>query len=177
MDDVVQWVSDKLHEILGLSDKFTAEFLVGLAKSSNSSNQFVQKLEKTDAIAISPAVVSFANELWSKVPHRQPREKPARQREREIIREQERNRQYKLLSDSEEDIERTHSARDISAKKKKSKFKSKQRHLRTQKTTAIESDEEEEERRVSEHDSDLDEWERYMYINLAVCSRHDTSSL
>lgn len=163
MEDVAQWVSDKLHELLGLSDKHTAEFLVGLAKSSHSCNQFVQKLEKTGAITISPAVTSFASELWNKVPHKQPQEKAARQREREILREQERYRQYKLLSDSEDDIDGGSSTKDVLSKKKgnKSKLKSKRRHLRTQKPSEIES-EEEEEKGASEHGSDSDEWERYI---------------
>lgn len=160
MDDVFLWVSDRLHEILGLSDKHTAEYFVGLAKSSSSSQQFVEKLQKTGAVSISPSVITFANELWTKVPHKQQREKPAREKERQIMREQERNRQYKLLSDSEDDESIQLQSKAPRKKKGTKRSKDKRRHLRTQKVLEVESEEEEE--KANQNSSDTDEWERYV---------------
>ena len=45
MSELVDWVSDSLHDILGLSDTYTAEFLVGLAKKCSSSEAFLKKLK------------------------------------------------------------------------------------------------------------------------------------
>ena len=42
MADTVEWVSDQLYDILGLSDHYTAEFLVGLVKKTSSSDDSVR---------------------------------------------------------------------------------------------------------------------------------------
>ena len=107
MAEVVEWVSDRLHELLGLSDRYTAEFLVGLARKASSSESYLQQLENTGAIAINDDVRSFASQLWARVPHRAAVEKPARAREREVILQRQRNKAYQLLSDDEEDVKTT----------------------------------------------------------------------
>ena len=62
MADTVEWVSDQLYDILGLSDHYTAEFLVGLAKTS-SSDIFLSQLQDTGAITINDSVRDFASQL------------------------------------------------------------------------------------------------------------------
>ena len=52
-----------LHELLGLSDRYTAEFLVGLARKASSSESYLQQLENTGAITINDDVRSFASQL------------------------------------------------------------------------------------------------------------------
>ena len=64
------WVSDQLHNIIGVSDKYIADYILSLAKKENSVSNFIQKLKETEAIDINPAVVQFANELWNKIPHK-----------------------------------------------------------------------------------------------------------
>ena len=152
-------MSDQLHEILGISDSYIAEFLVGLARKAQSPEAFVRKLQETGAITVNDAVRSFAVELWSKVPHKQQTEKPARAKEREILRMQERNRSYRLLSDS--DGEDTPSAARPSSRSKPRKRK----NLRKEKASAWESESEDEATAVKKGkggDSDSDEWERYV---------------
>lgn len=169
-DDVtVSWVSDQLHELVGLSDRYTAEFLVGLAKKAHSSESYVRKLQETGAIAVNDSVRSFAVQLWSKVPHRQQTEKPARAREREILRQQERNRSYQLLPDSDEDEPKQKSSRkrkgSLGSGGKAKDSSRKRRNIRTEKASAWDSGEEEEEevlavKKSRGGESDSDEWEK-----------------
>ncbi|ELT93001.1 hypothetical protein CAPTEDRAFT_48421, partial [Capitella teleta] len=99
---VEQWVGDKLHEILGISDRTIAEYFVGMAKKSSSPQDLVEGLKKTGTVDIDATMKSFANELWGKVPHKLIEEKPARAVERAALELQKRNMAYKLLSDSDE---------------------------------------------------------------------------
>lgn len=154
----ISWVSDQLHEILGHSDRLTAEFLVGLAKKAQSTDAYLRKLQDTRALTVNQAVRSFAAELWGRVPHKQAVEKPARIREREILQQQARNRSYKLLSDSEDD--------ETSVKTKRlgqRDARRKRKNLRTEKASAWESESDEEAtaaKRNKGEESDSDEWEK-----------------
>ena len=114
-DSIVDWVSDELHDILGLSDRYTAEYLVGLARKAPSTGTFLKQLEKTGAISINEAVTEFSQKLWQRVPHQTAIEKPARAREREAILQREKNKKYQLImegSDDEDEVKhkRRHSS-------------------------------------------------------------------
>ena len=63
MANTVEWVSDELYDILGLSDHYTGEFLVGLAKKTSSSDIFLSQLQDTGAITINDSVRDFASQL------------------------------------------------------------------------------------------------------------------
>ena len=67
MADLDQWVKDRLHDILGLSDKHVAQFMIGTAKRSSGPEDFVSRLKKTGTIDIDQTVVSFAHELYGRV--------------------------------------------------------------------------------------------------------------
>ena len=159
----VSWVSDQLHELLGHSDRLTAEFLVGLAKKAQTPEAYVRKLQDTRALTVNQSVRSFATELWGRVPHKQATEKPARAREREILQQQARNRSYKLLSDSEDD--EASSAAPVRSKRReiRKEAKRKRKNLRTEKASTWESESDEEAtamKRGKRDESDSDEWEK-----------------
>jgi len=65
--ELSRYVGDRLHDILGISDKYVAEYLIGLAGKSSSPSNFIDQLRDTDTIAIDDDVVTFAHELWNKV--------------------------------------------------------------------------------------------------------------
>ena len=160
MSDTVSWVSDQLHGLLGHSDRLTAEFLVGLAKKAQSPEAYVRKLQDTRALTVNQSARSFAAELWSRVPHKQAAEKPARAREREILQQQAKNRSYKLLSDSEDEVS---GAAPVRSKKREKEGKRKRKNLRTEKASTWESESDEEAsamKRGRREESDSDEWER-----------------
>lgn len=159
----VQWVSDQLHQILGLSDKYIAQFLVGLAKKANSVTEFYSRLEDTGTIKLNDEVRRFASELWNKVPHKKVVEKPGRAKERDAIKEQQRTKSYKLISDPEEEDEVDITTTQEDKRKKKVREK-KRKHLRTDKTSKWESDgevaEDESSAKKKKDDSSSDEWEK-----------------
>lgn len=67
MSALETWVNDKLHDILGISDKYIAQYLIGLAQKSKSSEEYIQKLRDTGTIEVDQNVAKFSNELWNKV--------------------------------------------------------------------------------------------------------------
>ena len=56
MGDLNSWVSDKLHELVGISDRSIAEFMVGLCKKSKSPSEFVEKIRDTGTIDVNDKV-------------------------------------------------------------------------------------------------------------------------
>ncbi|XP_073454994.1 pre-mRNA-splicing factor ATP-dependent RNA helicase DHX16 [Aquarana catesbeiana] len=118
MDVVEAWVRDQLHEILGMSDRHVAQFLVGTAQRSSSSVDFLSRLTSTGAIDVTDKVRSFAEELWLKLPHKAPVERPARAAEREALAMQKKNKSYTLLEDSDEDEAKEESKYDKKKRKK-----------------------------------------------------------
>ena len=61
MSEHLTWVSDKLHELVGISDKSIAEFILGLCSQSKSPADFIQKIKDTDCIDINDQVRGFSN--------------------------------------------------------------------------------------------------------------------
>lgn len=140
MANLEQWVNDRLHDILGLSDRYVSQFMIGTARRASSSEDFVERLEKTGTIDIEPSVVAFAKELFDKIPRKQVVEKPARAMEREAIEMDKKNRTYTLLEDSDSDGE-------VVVEKQKGKKKSKdkgnrRKHIRQKKESESSSEEE-----------------------------------
>ena len=64
-----RWVGDKLHDILGISDKYIAQFMIGLASKSENLGDFVDRIRATGTIDVDDNVMGFAQELWQKVPN------------------------------------------------------------------------------------------------------------
>ncbi len=67
MANLEQWVNDRLHDILGLSDRYVSQFMIGTARKASSSQDFVARLEQTGTIDIDQSVIAFAQELFDKV--------------------------------------------------------------------------------------------------------------
>ncbi|XP_075962833.1 pre-mRNA-splicing factor ATP-dependent RNA helicase DHX16 [Anarhichas minor] len=141
MANLEQWVNDRLHDILGLSDRYVSQFMIGTARKASSSQDFVDRLEQTGTIDIEPSVVAFAQELFDKIPRKQVVEKPARAMEREAIEMDKRNRTYTLLEDSDSDVEAVKETEK--GKKKKDKDRGNRRkHIRKKKESASSSEDE-----------------------------------
>jgi hypothetical protein len=64
------WVSDKLHDILGFSDKHAVEYLVSLSQSTKTSESFREKLQGFLG-PLDGDVLNFANDLWQRAPHQE----------------------------------------------------------------------------------------------------------
>lgn len=169
MSDLVQWVSDQLHDILGLSDRITSEFLVALAKKCSSGEAFLRKLKDTKAVKVNDRVSSFALELWGKVPRQKAANPYLASREKEVaaIVAEKKNKSYALLSEEEDDEVHSRSAlsRKNRARDKKERRSRKRENIRKGKSSLESESSEEEEKpapaakRGRDSDSD-DEWER-----------------
>ncbi|KAM7383051.1 hypothetical protein PAMP_002737 [Pampus punctatissimus] len=164
MANLEQWVNDRLHDILGLSDRYVSQFMIGTARKASSSQDFVARLQQTGTIDIDQSVIAFAEELFDKIPRKQVVEKPARAIEREAIEMDRKNRTYTLLEDSDSDGD---AVRDKPKGKKKSKDKdrgNKRKHIRQKKESESSSEEEVPERSNSNHksvkDEEEEEWEK-----------------
>lgn len=156
MAELSTWVSDKLHDVLGFSDKYTVEYLIGLAKSSTSPESLVQRV--SEGLNVDDKVATFASELWSKFPHATgPAEHPYRAKERALIEQRQKYMGYALLSDDDDDDD------DKVIKTNESKKDRKRKHLR-RKTESSSSDEDSlrgnDASKAIGNDSDSDEWEK-----------------
>lgn len=154
MAELSTWVSDKLHDVLGFSDKYTVEYLIGLAKSSTSPESLVQRV--SEGLNVDDKVATFASELWSNFPHATgPAEHPYRAKERALIEQRQKYMGYALLSDDDDD--------DKLIKTNESKKDRKRKHLR-RKTESSSSDEDSlrgnDASKAIGNDSDSDEWEK-----------------
>ena len=110
--EIVDWVSDELHDILGLSDRYIAEYLVGLARKASSTQNLITKLENTGAITVNEEVRQFYHQLdGDKIPHQAVSEKPARAKEREAKLQREQNKKYQLIMEDSDEDEPKHKRR------------------------------------------------------------------
>lgn len=156
MSELTSWVSDKLHDVLGFSDKYTVEYLIGLAKNSANPESLVQRV--SEGLNVDNKMASFAAELWSKMPRKtQPAEHPYRAKERALIEQRQRFTGYTLVSDDGKDEEQLIRAME-------SKKDIKRKHLR-RKTESSSSDEDSPGGTVgaskeTPNESDSDEWEK-----------------
>ncbi|XP_072331461.1 pre-mRNA-splicing factor ATP-dependent RNA helicase DHX16 [Scyliorhinus torazame] len=132
MGSLEKWVNDQLHQLLGLSDKYVAQFLIGTAQRSTSVPDFIRRLEETGTIDITQEVRLFANELWMKIPRKQPIEKASRAVEREALAMQQKNRTYTLLEDSDES--------EPEEQQSQHKGKKKRKHIRKKQAASSGSD-------------------------------------
>uniref|UniRef100_A0A7N6BIE6 Pre-mRNA-splicing factor ATP-dependent RNA helicase DHX16 n=1 Tax=Anabas testudineus TaxID=64144 RepID=A0A7N6BIE6_ANATE len=146
MAGLEQWVNDRLHDILGLSDRYVSQFMIGTARKASSAQDFVTRLEQTGTIDIDQSVIAFAEELYEKIPHKQVVEKASRAIERQAIEMERKNRTYTLLEDSD--------------RKKKSKDKdreNKRKHIRQKKESESSSDSGQS---VKKEEEEEEEWEK-----------------
>ncbi|KAM9325352.1 pre-mRNA-splicing factor ATP-dependent RNA helicase DHX16 isoform 2-T2 [Gastrophryne carolinensis] len=161
MDGVEVWVRDQLHEVLGMSDRHVAQFLVGTARRSSSSADFISRLDDTGAVDVTDKVRRFAEELWLKLPRKAQVERPARAAEREALAMQQKNKSYTLLEDSEEEEEEEKPGSQSDKKRKR-------KHLRKRRKEESSDSEGEHARKekipspqiISDNEEDQEELER-----------------
>ncbi|MGH0163487.1 UNVERIFIED_CONTAM: hypothetical protein FKN15_045048 [Acipenser sinensis] len=144
MAGLEQWVSDQLHEILGLSDKYVSQFLIGTARRSSSGADFIQRLRDTGTIDIDHRITAFAELLYSKIPKKQAVEKPARALERHAVEMERKNRTYTLLEESESEGESQGGQEEEEKRRKRKKEEGRERkrkHLRQKRAASSSSSE------------------------------------
>lgn len=147
-EEIVSWVSDRLHEIVGLSDRQVAEYITELAKRSVSKKELLGKLQSVGALSMGAAVETFACELWNKFPRDQALGKSRSKLKNTQV-------HYKLLLD-DEPLERSLVPVETGQRIKRKRS----RNARKQKPSSWESDEEDTHVPATGEESDSDEWDR-----------------
>uniref|UniRef100_A0A1A8BMH9 Pre-mRNA-splicing factor ATP-dependent RNA helicase DHX16 n=1 Tax=Nothobranchius kadleci TaxID=1051664 RepID=A0A1A8BMH9_NOTKA len=182
MANLEQWVNDRLHDILGLSDRYVPQFMIGLARKASSSEDFVSRLEQTGTIDIDQTVTAFAKELYEKIPRQQAVEKPSKAIERQAIEMERKNRTYTLLEDSDSDSDEV-AAREKQKGKKKSQEKDRgnqKRNIRQKKDSSSEDETlqrgdsfQEDRTSVKREDDEEEEWEKEERVRLEDIKERD----
>lgn len=125
------WVSDKLHESMGMSDKHAVDYLISLAKKTKDIDKYISTLGVV--LGDDHNFDNVAKEIWNKIPRKEQMENVNRVKEREAMAQQQKFASYKMLSDSEEEA--------VPVKKKKKEKKKK--NIRKRKSESSESETEE----------------------------------
>ena len=68
--DLKEWVSDRLHSVIGMSDRTVADYLISLGKSSGTADRFVSELRRSGAVTMDGRMESFCEELWQRLPRK-----------------------------------------------------------------------------------------------------------
>ena len=144
-EEVLTWVSDQLHEVMGFSERTMSEFVLALASTSKGQADFMQKLKAAGA-TMNSNTDRFAMDLLARVP-KDVSSTPGRRSQQsnaDLLRV---SRNYDLVEsegDSDSGAERR---RERKKKKKKRKGKEREKHRKKQRklharTNADESSEE-----------------------------------
>lgn len=119
------WVSDKLHENMGLSDRHAVDYLINLAKKTDNVQKYVANL--SDVLGDGHNFENAAMEIWHKIPRKEKVQHINRIKEQIAIEEQNRNASYKMLSDSEDEVPVIKPIKHKDKKKKKKQKSDKDR--------------------------------------------------
>ncbi|XP_071802163.1 pre-mRNA-splicing factor ATP-dependent RNA helicase DHX16-like [Asterias amurensis] len=163
--EVNLWVRDSLHDILGISDHYIADYLIGLAGKASSGGDFIRRIKDTGTIDVNKSITTFAQELFEKLPRKTSSRVLNRAKEQAAIATTKHNQSYALVSDDDQDITVTPTS-PIKRRDKREKG-NKRKHLRKKKEESSESESDPEPERSSKNakrdedsDSESDEWDR-----------------
>lgn len=129
-----RWVSDGLHNILGMSDSTTADYLIAMAGKAKSSQALMKELRSLD-MKESDKVRKFAQELYRKAPRKRAPTSSRSYQKNEAQKKalQRQNAAYAMLDDdSEDDIPAPTVKRKRTKKKAKQPSKKRSRQIRKQ---------------------------------------------
>ena len=106
-------MNDELHGITGISNLTIADYLVGLAEKSKSAQDLMQKIRDTETLDVDQKVTDFAQNLYGKISSNtmgssgpnlsQKRKMENRAKECAAMELAAKNRNFKMLSDDEEE--------------------------------------------------------------------------
>lgn len=99
--ELQNWVSDKLHDALGMSDRNIVHYLIGLGKKTDNVDRYIKELDAV--LGDEGNFQSVATDIWNRIPRKTKKESVNRVKEREAIAEEAVNKTYKMLSDTDDD--------------------------------------------------------------------------
>ncbi|GBF92309.1 pre-mRNA-splicing factor ATP-dependent RNA helicase [Raphidocelis subcapitata] len=99
------WVSDRLHDVAGFSDRTTADFILATARKAKAGPAALARALSAAGLPDTPPVAAFAAELLSRLPSSSGAGGAARAAAAEARALAKRNRGYGLIEDEEEAAE------------------------------------------------------------------------
>ena len=130
-----EWVSDKLHDILGFSDAVTADYVVAVAKRSKSSAMLQKTLVAEMELPSGTKINDFAEQLFQKTPRTSKKNKgktkkaPQPATSADLLR-----RKYTLLDYEDDPSTVKHGKKEKKREKKKKKKKKRKRKRQARRT-------------------------------------------
>ncbi|KDP35779.1 hypothetical protein JCGZ_10415 [Jatropha curcas] len=100
--DLKTWVSDKLMSLLGYSQNTVVQYIIGLSKQANSSADVMGKLAEF-GFSSSTETRAFAEQLFSRVPHKQSGLSLYQKQEREAAMLVRKQKSYTILDAADDD--------------------------------------------------------------------------
>ncbi|CAK9203293.1 unnamed protein product [Sphagnum troendelagicum] len=134
------WVGDQLHDLLGYNTPAIVSFVVGLAKKASSAQQLVTELQNNGSPS-SPNTVTFAEELFNRVPHKKTGLSAYQQAEKNATAFVTKQQQYQLLDADDEDDEEDVGVAAAAAAAEQRK-ESRRKHHRRKREDEVDEDEE-----------------------------------
>ena len=126
------WVSDRLHDVIGLSERNVVDYLMACAKKADSPQALISMVE-SGGMDVTPDLRAFTDDLWQRLPHAAALpmvQRPSAVHNRQLLAERVKNASYKLLESSDDDGDATAKA---AAKREESKQDKKRRKHRRRK--------------------------------------------
>ena len=117
--ELQNWVSDKLHDVLGMSDRNVVHYLIGLGKKTDNLDRYIKELDAV--LGDEGNFQSVATEIWNRIPRKSKQESVNRVKERAAIAEEAVNKTYKMLSDSDDDDDGALVIKPVKSSSKKKK--------------------------------------------------------
>jgi len=105
MSDLQRWVREQMFTILDMTDEFVGDYLINLCKKSYTEEDYINQLRGTRVIDITPKLVQFAKELFSKVPHKQKKQTASQIQIEKAITKHKNAKVYSLVPSDDEDNE------------------------------------------------------------------------
>lgn len=162
MENIDTWVSDKLIDILGYTDKTVVGFIVSIAKKHKEPKSFLEALKTCD-VPINPSTELFARDLLAKMPKTAPTgptfTQQMKTQEKKTVDFLKKNDSYKLVLDDPEPEEKSKSSKS----EKSSEIDSKKRKIRSKEKSAVEEQEEEDRLKAAEKKAKVEETDEEKY--------------
>lgn len=161
------WVDDQLHDILGLSEKYLTQYMIGLCKKSTSVDNFIANLRSTGTVDVNQKLISFASELYSRVPHKTVAISASKASEYKALSDQKKQSAYTLVSSDEDAVKAPKQTVNLGKAKPRKTYTKKSRTFRGKKDESSSEDEttiksrwQANKEEKSSNSSSSDEWEQ-----------------
>ncbi|KAK7304676.1 hypothetical protein VNO77_42561 [Canavalia gladiata] len=124
-DNLKTWVSDKLMSLLGYSQPTVVQYMIGLSKQARSPDDLVGKLVEFGFSSMDTRI--FAEEIFSRVPHRSSGINQYQKQEREAAILARKQKTYTILADdnSDDDVDKSTASASRKLDNHKKRFRKK----------------------------------------------------